>query len=145
MLLLISTGPNACSRENFYFTNNNIRLNATSGQLSSPEFPLPYSRESECTWILEARAGYRIKLTFNVVDLPTPCVNHYIQVCEGHYNCRDNAYIICGNGHRVTTQERVYSRGQFLWVRFKANSNTGNRFSGFKATYQQLSAGESIL
>ncbi|XP_038062005.1 mannan-binding lectin serine protease 1-like [Patiria miniata] len=44
-------------------------LEATSGVITSPGYPIAYPRRSDCDWLIRAEAGYVISLTFEDFDV----------------------------------------------------------------------------
>lgn len=60
-------------------------LSASSGNVSSPNFPGLYPYNTECTWLIVVSEGSSVLLTFNHFELEyhTDCAYDYIKIYNG--------------------------------------------------------------
>ena len=117
-------------------------INATSGHISSPNFPGNYDTNRICTWNITVPDGKIIKLTFLsftlVADENDDCAGAaadsarvFITNVASHGG-KPNDFKICGQ----KLPPPVYSEGNFIQVRFE--SRTGLLNKGFNATFEAI-------
>ncbi|XP_066255144.1 cubilin [Euwallacea similis] len=60
-------------------------LISPTGSITSPQYPEPYSRNTECIWTIFVNVGSKIQIIFSDVDLEPHgnCAMDYIQVFDG--------------------------------------------------------------
>jgi len=111
-----------------------ISLTGTSGNFSSPNYPLNYPNSKTCRWKISVPEGYRVKLTFDSFQLetcivPSVCTCDYVRIRDGNDQNSDELETFCGSN----TPLPVLSSRRFMWVEFHADSN--NNEEGFRASY----------
>ena len=117
-------------------------INATSGQISSPNFPNNYDTNRICTWNITVTGGKIIKLTFlnftlvagendDCAGAATDSARVFITNVASHEG-KPNDFKICGQ----KLPPPVYSGGNFIQVRFE--SRTGPVNKGFNVTFEAI-------
>ncbi|XP_076821725.1 mannan-binding lectin serine protease 1-like [Clavelina lepadiformis] len=89
-------------------------ITSDSGEVASPDYPEPYSKLTDCDWMIEVRKGLSLNIrfdndTFDIEDHPdyTECVYDWVQLTKG-----DTKTQFCGqtapyNGEWIDTNTRV--------------------------------------
>ncbi|CAH3125199.1 unnamed protein product, partial [Pocillopora meandrina] len=122
-------------------------INATSGHISSPNFPDNYDPSRICTWNITVPGGKIIKLTFlnftlvagendDCAGAAADSARVFITNVASHGG-NPNDFKICGQ----KLPPPVYSEGNFIQVRFE--SRTGLLNKGFNATFEAID-GDSL-
>ena len=117
-------------------------INASNGQISSPNFPNNYDANRICIWNITVPGGKIIKLTFL----------NFTLVAGEHDDCAgsaaDSARVFITNvashggkpkDFKICGQKLpppVYSEGNVIQVRFE--SRTGLVYKGFNATFETI-------
>ena len=109
-----------------------------SGTLTSPDFPLNYGFEHNCSWIISVPTGYHILISFDMGDFNIhscnqSCACDYIEVRAGTTVKGKSIGNFCGG----TPPSPIYVRGQESWLRFVTNKDKTNN-KGFRATYKAI-------
>ena len=63
-------------------------LNATTGTISSPNYPGTYPHNDVCGWVIRAPLGQKIRITFSAFTLENPTGNvchDFLEIREGRY------------------------------------------------------------
>jgi len=109
-----------------------------SGTLTSPDFPLNYGFELDCSWIITVPTGYHILISFDMGDFN---IHSYNQSCAWDYlEVRAGTTVkgkSIGNFCGATPPSPVYVRGRESWLRFVANKDNMNN-KGFRAMYKAI-------
>ncbi|XP_071826204.1 cubilin-like isoform X2 [Apostichopus japonicus] len=104
----------------------------TSGYITSPNYPQPYTSNQNCSWVLESsNPTDRITVTFVALDLetsPDGCFD-YVQVSDGNHPLAAVGPEICG----TAVPSPITSYGSSLVVDFISDGS--NHGSGFKMFY----------
>ena len=117
-------------------------IDASSGHISSPNFPNNYNADNICTWNITVPSGKIIKLSF----LNFTLVAGENEDCAGalagsarvfitnvaSHGGKPNDFKICGQKLPLP----VYSEGNFIQVRFESRTGTVNK--GFNATFEAI-------
>ncbi|XP_032226040.1 mannan-binding lectin serine protease 1 isoform X1 [Nematostella vectensis] len=110
---------------------NNQQFSARRGEISSPEFPKVYPKNSNCDWTITVEKGYLISLHFREFDIEShpdvPCPYDYIKVSAGigrRYGP------LCGQ----TPPRNITSTGNFMHIEFVSDPSGSNK--GFRAYYE---------
>ena len=117
-------------------------IHATSGHISSPNFPNNYDANRICTWNITVPGGKTIKLTFlnftlvagendDCAGAAADSARIFITNVASHGG-KPNDFKICGQ--KLTPP--VYSEEHFFQVRFE--SRTGPVNKGFNAIFQAI-------
>ena len=96
----------------------------------SPGYPNCYPDNRDCTWLIEAPAGYYVLLEvyqFNLEYGGSNCPYDYLEIYDGHTSSSHLITRACGS----LSYFRIYSSGRFLLVQFHSNGVT--RMTGFYA------------
>ncbi|KAI8440547.1 hypothetical protein MSG28_001789 [Choristoneura fumiferana] len=96
-----------------------------------------YENDQSCTWILDAPAGFIIKLTWNRFDLEdmSSCNSDYLEISEIDDNNENNVLRhYCGS----TSPPALTSSTNRLMLKFKSDSSI--RSTGFSVLYSFLDA-----
>ena len=117
-------------------------INASSGHISSPNFPNNYDSNKNCIWNITVPDGKIIKLTFlnftlvageneDCAGAAADSARVFITNVASHGG-KPNDFKICGQ----KLPSPVYSEGNFIQVRFE--SRTGPVNKGFNATFKAI-------
>ena len=117
-------------------------INATSGHISSPNFPNNYDANRICTWNITVPGGKIIKLTFlnftlvagendDCAGAAAGSARVFITNVASHGG-KPNDFKICGQ----KLPPPVYSEGHFIQVRFESRTGLVNK--GFNAIFQAI-------
>ncbi|XP_031564465.1 cubilin-like isoform X1 [Actinia tenebrosa] len=134
---ILELGPGICSKGNPHDLNDNLVVNSTRGNITSPNYPLPYTRGMQCTWHVRAPIGYHVELNFTSIHFPLPCAQDYIEVRDGGSSNSPFKGRFCN----VQSASRIYSSGRELWLRFISQHTTSEAYKGFYVTYRMIKAG----
>ena len=117
-------------------------MNASNGQISSPNFPNNYDANRICIWNITVPGGKIIKLTF----LNFTLVAGELDDCAGA--AADSARVFITNvashggkpmDFKICGQNLpppVYSVGNFIQVRFESRTGVVNK--GFNVTFEEI-------
>ena len=117
-------------------------IDASSGNISSPNFPNNYDANRICTWNITVPSMKIIKLTFlnftlvagendDCAGAAADSARVFITNVASHGG-KPNDFEICGQ----KLPSPVYSEGNFIQVRFE--SHTGPVNKGFNATFEAI-------
>ncbi|CAN2387905.1 eye photoreceptor cell development [Pristimantis euphronides] len=104
-------------------------LRSSEGSLSSPNYPINYPPNCQCSWMLEAGEGRLVQLKVKVLD-----VGHYGYCLFDWLELRDEntSRRYCGSVAPTT----FISSSSWLRVQFVSDDHAGG--TGFLATYQMV-------
>ncbi|CAH3161287.1 unnamed protein product, partial [Pocillopora meandrina] len=122
-------------------------INATSGHISSPNFPNNYDTNRICTWNITVPGGKTLKLTFlnftlvagendDCAGAAADSARVFITNVASHRG-KPNDFKICGQ----KLPPPVYSEEHFIQVRFESRTGLVNK--GFNAIFQAID-GDSL-
>uniref|UniRef100_A0AAY5KFM8 CUB domain-containing protein n=1 Tax=Esox lucius TaxID=8010 RepID=A0AAY5KFM8_ESOLU len=119
-------------------------LSASSGNISSPNFPGLYPYNMKCVWLIVVAEGSSVLLTFHQFELEyhDTCSYDYIKIFNGVSEDEGNLLgTFCGNTSppQFTSSWNVMS----LLVVFRSDFNIGGR--GFKAYYYSGKTVEDVF
>ena len=123
-----------CSKNNVTDQNEQIEINAQTGELTSPGYPDFFTDDIQCTWYIYVARRHSIELEFEFFDFgdSQPCSTSdgasYVEVRDGTRRDSEQLGLFCGHAR----PEKISSTGSQMWVKFKAN---GYRSVKFKAMY----------
>ena len=117
-------------------------IDASSGNISSPNFPNNYDANRICTWNITVPSTKIIKLTFlnftlvagendDCAGAAADSARVFITNAASH-DGKPNDFKICGQ----KLPSPVYSEGNFIQVRFESRTGLVNK--GFNATFEAI-------
>uniref|UniRef100_A0A8C1GP80 CUB and Sushi multiple domains 2 n=1 Tax=Cyprinus carpio TaxID=7962 RepID=A0A8C1GP80_CYPCA len=112
------------------------QLRGPSGIITSPNFPVQYDNNANCTWIITASDPAKvIKLTFEEFDLERGYDT--LTVGDGAVigDQRTVFHVLSG----TTTPDLVVSTSHQMWLNFKTDDTSGSL--GFKVSYEEIDQG----
>ncbi|XP_026144649.1 CUB and sushi domain-containing protein 2 [Carassius auratus] len=112
------------------------QLRGPSGIITSPNFPVQYDNNSNCTWIITASDPSKvIKLIFEEFDLERGYDT--LTVGDGAVigDQRTVFHVLSG----TTTPDLVVSTSHQMWLNFKTDDTSGSL--GFKVSYEEIDQG----
>lgn len=106
-------------------------LNAKSGIIQSPNYPLEYLPLSSCQWLVQAEKNHKILLTFNKFDLEISerCSNDYLEIRDGP----DETSKLIGKFCGAIKPKNLQSSSNSLYIKFVSDNQFGK--TGFNITY----------
>ncbi|KAE8596094.1 hypothetical protein XENTR_v10015965 [Xenopus tropicalis] len=108
---------------------------ASSGIISSPNYPNLYPHNRVCEWRITVPAGRRVTLTINALLLQDQqnCDYDYVAVYNGYQNQSPLLRKLCGN---VAPETEVKSSGNTMRVIFVTDGSVSS--GGFLATFNSM-------
>nr|XP_042896535.1 cubilin [Parasteatoda tepidariorum] len=119
-------------------------FSSLQGTFGTPGYPNNYDMTMECIWTIQASAGNKVHLSFEVFSIEDSdyCNNDYVEIHEN-----DAAGPLIGKycGHRIPSNVTAARK---LWIKFRSDDIGTD--SGFLANYElihgiQLSGNEGII
>lgn len=101
-------------------------MTAVTGDITSPNYPQPYSAQADCYWKIAVAASSIIQVVIVDLDLEQheKCRYDFIEIYEG-INHRTNGRRYCGG----TYQKLIQSKTNQMTIRFRSDfSNSGRGF-----------------
>ena len=115
--------------------NKVIKLNvSTSGTITSPWMPGLYPNNMDCIWRIRAPEGKKVKLTFDVFDLASPCGTDFVEVSDVTADDTSPRGKYCGSFPETKSAAEEVS------VRFVSGSK--GREKGFVMKYEAVNGGK---
>uniref|UniRef100_A0A3P8W543 CUB and Sushi multiple domains 2 n=1 Tax=Cynoglossus semilaevis TaxID=244447 RepID=A0A3P8W543_CYNSE len=112
------------------------QLRGPSGVLTSPNYPVQYDNNANCTWIITATdASKVIKLTFEDFDLERGYDTLTVGDGEVVGDQKTVFHVLSG----TTTPDLVVSTSHQMWLNFKTDDTSGSL--GFKVSYEEIEQG----
>ncbi|KAF5908561.1 CUB and sushi domain-containing protein 2, partial [Clarias magur] len=112
------------------------QIRGPSGVITSPNFPVQYDNNANCTWIITASDPSKvIKLTFEDFDLERGYDT--LTVGDGAIigDQRTVFHVLSG----TNTPDLVVSTSHQMWLNFKTDDTSGSL--GFKVSYEEIDQG----
>ncbi|XP_055074905.1 CUB and sushi domain-containing protein 2 [Misgurnus anguillicaudatus] len=112
------------------------QLRGPNGVITSPNFPVQYDNNANCTWIITASDPSKvIKLTFEDFELERGYDT--LTVGDGAVigDQRTVFHVLSGS----TTPDLVVSTSHQMWLNFKTDDTSGSL--GFKVSYEEIDQG----
>ena len=123
----------SCSKPSpYWWSDNLVTLRHPQGEFASFGYPLPYPNDVECSWKIEALAGYVIQLTFHSFHLGQQskyCLNDQVTVSE-YDGWRIGTF--CGSSLPPVIQSN------YSGMKVKFYTDSTERYPGFHASYKML-------
>uniref|UniRef100_A0AAY4DRL0 CUB and Sushi multiple domains 2 n=1 Tax=Denticeps clupeoides TaxID=299321 RepID=A0AAY4DRL0_9TELE len=112
------------------------QLHGPSGIITSPNFPVQYDNNSNCTWIITAADPSKvIKLMFEEFDLERGYDTLTVGDGANIGDQRTVFHVLSG----TTTPDLVVSTSNQMWLNFKTDDTSGSL--GFKVSYEEIDQG----
>ncbi|XP_017162838.1 CUB and sushi domain-containing protein 2 [Poecilia reticulata] len=112
------------------------QLKGPSGVITSPNYPVQYDNNANCTWIITATDTSKvIKLTFEDFDLERGYDTLTVGDGELVGDQKTIFHVLSG----TTTPDLVVSTSHQMWLNFKTDDTSGSL--GFKVTFEEIDQG----
>uniref|UniRef100_A0A8B9UD24 Cubilin n=1 Tax=Anas zonorhyncha TaxID=75864 RepID=A0A8B9UD24_9AVES len=108
-------------------------LMTASGILMSPNYPMPYYRNSECYWLLRGNRGTPFEIQFEQFHLEnhSKCNFDYLAIYDGNSSNAKQLGKFCG----TQTPQLIRSSGDSVYIKLRTDSSLQG--GGFLAKYKQ--------
>ncbi|XP_062900253.1 cubilin isoform X2 [Mobula hypostoma] len=105
-----------------------------TGSFTSPNFPMPYSNNAECHWLIQTSEGSVIELQFEQfhLDSSTGCMTDYLSVYNGINTNSQILAKLCGN----QTPSPILSSKNNMYIKLQTDSSV--TAGGFFAKYRHI-------
>ncbi|KAJ8334650.1 hypothetical protein SKAU_G00402890, partial [Synaphobranchus kaupii] len=112
------------------------QLRGPSGVITSPNFPVQYDNNANCTWVITtADLSKVIKLTFEDFDLERGYDTLTVGDGPSIGDHKTVFHVLSG----TTTPDLVVSTSNQMWLNFKTDDTSGSL--GFKVSYEEIDQG----
>uniref|UniRef100_A0A674NBB4 CUB and Sushi multiple domains 2 n=1 Tax=Takifugu rubripes TaxID=31033 RepID=A0A674NBB4_TAKRU len=112
------------------------QLRGPNGVITSPNYPVQYDNNANCTWIITATdASKVIKLTFEDFDLERGYDTLTVGDGEVVGDQKTIFHVLSG----TTTPDLVVSTSHQMWLNFKTDDTSGSL--GFRVSYEEIEQG----
>lgn len=112
------------------------RLSSASGQIDSPNYPLPYAHSSDCKWTIEVVESSKIELTIQDLDLSNCRLNgtktDFLEIFDSPLMSTNSLGRFCHKSQLINAT--IISSGNKLSLDFKSQALDNSR--GFRITYK---------
>ncbi|XP_059225289.1 cubilin homolog [Stomoxys calcitrans] len=105
------------------------------GTIKSPNWPLPYSANLNCSWIITAPLGFKIELRIQNFTLEQDCSGDFLEIRNGKYSSSPLIGRYCGD----RMPSRITSFANSLFLRFTSDDSVQGR--GFHLNWEQTETG----
>ncbi|XP_059827436.1 cubilin [Hypanus sabinus] len=112
-------------------------LTTATGSFTSPNYPMPYSNNAECYWLIQSSAGSVIELQFEQfhLDSSTGCMTDSLSVYNGINTNSQILAKLCGN----QTPAPILSSKNNMYIKLQTDSSL--TAGGFLAKYRHICQG----
>uniref|UniRef100_H3CV01 CUB and Sushi multiple domains 2 n=1 Tax=Tetraodon nigroviridis TaxID=99883 RepID=H3CV01_TETNG len=112
------------------------QLRGPNGVITSPNYPVQYDNNANCTWIITATDTSKvIKLTFEDFDLERGYDTLTVGDGEVVGDQKTIFHVLSG----TTTPDLVVSTSHQMWLNFKTDDTSGSL--GFRVSYEEIEQG----
>uniref|UniRef100_A0A8C6L3G6 CUB and Sushi multiple domains 2 n=1 Tax=Nothobranchius furzeri TaxID=105023 RepID=A0A8C6L3G6_NOTFU len=112
------------------------QLKGPSGVITSPNYPVQYDNNANCTWVITATDTSKvIKLTFEDFDLERGYDTLTVGDGELVGDQKTIFHVLSG----TSTPDLVVSTSHQMWLNFKTDDTSGSL--GFKVSYEEIDQG----
>ncbi|XP_036410979.1 CUB and sushi domain-containing protein 2 [Megalops cyprinoides] len=112
------------------------QLHGPSGVITSPNFPVQYDNNANCTWVITAADPSKvIKLTFEDFDLERGYDTLTVGDGPSIGDQKTVFHVLSG----TTTPDLIVSTSHQMWLNFKTDDTSGSL--GFKVSYEEIEQG----
>ncbi|XP_048417522.2 cubilin isoform X2 [Stegostoma tigrinum] len=115
-------------------------LITSTGSFTSPNYPMPYSHNAECYWLIQTSAGSVIELQFEQfhLDSSAGCNYDYLAVYNGNNSNSQLLAKLCGRQILAP----ILSPGNSMYIKLRTDSSV--TAGGFFAKYAHICQGVII-
>ncbi|XP_078391727.1 cubilin [Cetorhinus maximus] len=115
-------------------------LTTSTGSFTSPNYPMPYSHNAECYWLVQISAGSVIGLQFEQfhLDSSTGCSYDYLAVYNGNNTNSQLLDKLCGNQMPAP----ILSSRNNMYIKLRTDNSV--TAGGFFAKYRHICQGVII-
>ena len=119
-------------------------LNGFSGTFFTPDYPVPYTDDATCIWIISVPARKRVELKIKKLDFVNVSFSckrltnkeDYMQIRDGQDEESKELALHCGYS---SSYSDVFSTGRYMWVKFHSNAQDSRLGAkGFKAHFEAV-------
>ncbi|XP_074596985.1 cubilin-like, partial [Brevipalpus obovatus] len=122
-----------------YWDICDTNITGTHGVIESPNHPDDYPRFFNCSWIINAPRGNKIRINFASLSLASPCSQNYIEIIDVDYKRS-----FCGN--QSVSLARFNSSSERLKINFISNNTeSSTTASGFRLEWRTFGCGEQLF
>ncbi|XP_036397589.1 CUB and sushi domain-containing protein 1-like [Megalops cyprinoides] len=112
------------------------QLRGPSGIITSPNYPIQYDNNANCTWVVTAVDPFKvIKLTFEDFDLERGYDTLTVGDGASVGDQKTIFHVLSG----TTTPDLVVSTSHQMWLNFRTDDTSGSL--GFKVSYEEIDQG----
>ncbi|XP_070174131.1 cubilin-like [Littorina saxatilis] len=114
-----------------YLTECNNRLTDYNGVIESPNYPLPYPHNGQCSWIIDTTNGNTLNITFATFSMEShsSCRYDYVELLDGESSSSTSLGKFCGS----SIPDLVTSTSDKVRVNFVSDSSLAG--NGFRLEY----------
>uniref|UniRef100_F7D8H4 Cubilin n=1 Tax=Ornithorhynchus anatinus TaxID=9258 RepID=F7D8H4_ORNAN len=137
---VVISGPGFSAHWDGSLTGCGGNLTTSQGSFTSPNYPMPYYHQSECSWKLQASRGSPFELQFvdfHLQEHPN-CSSDYLAVYDGPTTRARLLAKLCGD----QIPSPIRSSGDSLSLKLRTDED--QQGAGFLATYRQVCQGVVI-
>ncbi|XP_046374817.2 cubilin-like [Haliotis rufescens] len=114
--------------------DNNLVANSVGSYIQSPNYPLDYPNNADCSWTIDTQdSDFIVSLDVISSDLEdnSGCTYDYYEIYDGVDDSYSSLGRYCGSSVPLK-----YSTGQFMFIKFKSDGS--NVFTGFQMLYTSM-------
>ncbi|XP_048419728.1 tolloid-like protein 2 isoform X2 [Stegostoma tigrinum] len=107
------------------------KTSSAEGVITSPNWPDKYPSRKECTWVISATAGHRVKLAFDEFEIEQhqECIYDHLEIYDG----ADDESPILGRYCGSRKPKPAISTGSKMFIKFFSDASVQRK--GFQAKY----------
>ncbi|XP_048472235.1 tolloid-like protein 2 [Rhincodon typus] len=107
------------------------KTSSAEGVITSPNWPDKYPSRKECTWVISATAGHRVKLAFDKFEIEQhqECIYDHLEIYDG----ADDESPILGRYCGSRKPEPAISTSSKMFIKFFSDASVQRK--GFQAKY----------
>ncbi|XP_041032015.1 tolloid-like protein 2 [Carcharodon carcharias] len=107
------------------------KISSSEGEITSPNWPDKYPSRKECTWVISATSGHRVKLAFNEFEIEQhqECIYDHLEVYDGSNEKSAILGRYCGS----RKPEAIVSTGNKMFIKFLSDASVQRK--GFQAKH----------
>ena len=125
---------------NNQYVSNQIQVTGSGGAITSPNYPLTYKSNMDCTWKITVPSGKSVRLSFvGTYNLESSCSSSsgynedYVRIRDGSSTTSTSLGKFCGS----TKPQPIVTSGRYATVQFKTDSSL--QYKGFYMIYEAVS------
>ena len=107
-----------------------LDIMASSGTITSPNYPRNYPSNANCVWRITVPPGYRVQLSFSAFNLEShsSCNYDYVELRNGFSSSSPLIAKYCGTSAPTRT-----ANGRSIYVKFRSDGSFTR--TGFRASF----------